>query len=106
MLGFLSEIGDGVDQDLDAAADLYRLAAAQGYPEAQHSLGQLFAAGRGVEQDDVQAYRWLTLAERSLRATGAREEAARSREAVAARMTDADIAAALGLVNNWRPGSE
>ncbi len=106
MLGFLSEIGDGVDQDLEAAAGLYRLAAAQGYPEAQHYLGQLFAAGRGVEQDDIQAYRWLTLAEQSLPATGPREEAARSREAVAARMTDADIAAALRLVENGQPDSE
>ncbi len=47
--------GDGVQQDLAAAAEWYQRAADQGLPAAQNNLGLLYARGRGVPQDPVRA---------------------------------------------------
>jgi TPR repeat protein len=44
-----------VAEDPDAAAHWYRLAADQGYAKAQLNLGDMYAAGRGVPQDFLEA---------------------------------------------------
>ena len=36
----------------------YRQAAEQGYTDAQFNLGNMYAKGRGVKQDDVEAVKW------------------------------------------------
>jgi hypothetical protein len=41
---------------------LYRKAANAGNAEARFRLGEIFAAGRGVTQNNTQAYIWLSLA--------------------------------------------
>jgi len=41
---------------------LYRKAANAGIAEGQFRLGEIYAAGRGVNQSNVQAYIWLSLA--------------------------------------------
>jgi serine/threonine protein kinase len=41
---------------------LYRKAANAGIAEGQYRLGEIYAAGRGVNQSNVQAYIWLSLA--------------------------------------------
>ncbi|HEX22065.1 MAG TPA: sel1 repeat family protein, partial [Chromatiales bacterium] len=51
-----------VKQDYVEAAKLWRLAAEQGHVEAQMNLGLMYGKGQGVEQDDVRAYAWLTVA--------------------------------------------
>lgn len=40
------------------AIDLFRRAAELGYPPAQFTLGTMYAAGRGVSQDDEKALQW------------------------------------------------
>lgn len=40
----------------------YRLAAEQGYADAQFRLGLMYAEGRGVAKDDAEAVRWYQLA--------------------------------------------
>ena len=45
-----------------AALAQYRLAAAQGYDEAQNSLGSMYSEGDGVAQDRAEALRWYKLA--------------------------------------------
>jgi hypothetical protein len=52
----------GVAQDYAEALRLYRLAAAQGYADAQFYLGLMFCLGRGVAQDTAEAIRWCRLA--------------------------------------------
>jgi tRNA A-37 threonylcarbamoyl transferase component Bud32 len=47
--------------DAEALA-LYRKAADQGSVEAQYRLGEVYAAGRGVNQSNYLAYVWFTLA--------------------------------------------
>ena len=90
--------GDGMPANPAEAAKWYRRAAEQGYAPAQRELGIEYFAGRGVPQDDIAAYVWLTLTGAGLGATGAAV-----REAVARRMTRAQIEAAEELVREWKP---
>jgi hypothetical protein len=107
-LGRMYETGRGVPVDDAAAATWYRTAADQGVSAAQFNLGNLCASGRGVPQDYVEAYKWLDLA-----ATGfvawAKEKfdlAIASRDAVALKMTPAQIAEAQRLARDWVPKPE
>jgi len=60
MRGADHELGRfGFARDFAEAARWYRRVADGGYPPAQYRLGQFYAGGLGVEQDDVQAYVWL-----------------------------------------------
>src|SRR5262245_14115597 len=43
----------------DRAANLLAEQAKAGDPEAQYKLASLYRLGRGVEQDDVAAFRWM-----------------------------------------------
>ncbi len=47
--------------DPDVAAAL-RAEAMKGDLDAQYGLGLVYAEGRGVEQDEVEAYAWLSVA--------------------------------------------
>ena len=40
----------------------YRLAAEQGYADAQNNLGVMYRKGQGVPQDDKTAVKWYRLA--------------------------------------------
>ena len=51
-------VGRRVPQDDERAAWWFRQAAEQGYAEAQHSLGDMYATARGVPQDDAEAVNW------------------------------------------------
>lgn len=42
--------------------DALRIAAMQGNADAQYGLGLVYAEGRGVDQDDIEAYAWLSVA--------------------------------------------
>jgi hypothetical protein len=53
--------GLGVPQDFQEAAKWYRLAAEQGFVDAQF-LGRIYAEGRGVPQDFQEAAKWYCLA--------------------------------------------
>ena len=46
----------------EVMADLYRRSAEAGDAESQRNLGLMYAAGRGMPVDLVQAHRWLNLA--------------------------------------------
>mgnify|MGYP006240838927 CR=1 FL=1 len=56
------EKGKGVPQDDKEAARLYRLAAEQGYADAQFNLGVMYNNGNGVPQDYKEAVYWYQLA--------------------------------------------
>jgi uncharacterized protein len=62
-LGFayLNGLG-GLPYDPVKGAQLLEQAAKSGNPRAQASLGEMYRTGRGVRQDDLQAYVWLSLA--------------------------------------------
>ena len=103
-LGEYYRDGRGVGQDYGQAAAWFRKAADEGFGDSQLSLGRLFAAGRGVPQDPVEAYKRLTLVEDGFPRDANRTAAAcRAREVVAANMTPAQIGRAQELVAAWQP---
>jgi uncharacterized protein len=103
LLGFMHENGFGVPQSYDAAADLYQRAAAQGDPFAQSRLGLIYDKGHGVPQDVVLSYKWLDLA--AARATRReRDFYIRLRNAVASKMSSAQIVEGQRRALFWAPG--
>ena len=63
----------------------------------------MYHEGKGVAQDNRQAYMWLSLAAATLPKKEDREKAVRNRERVAAKMTRAQIDEARKLVRGWKP---
>ena len=57
-LGFLYNMGEGVDRDPNKATHWYEKAAAQGNVDAQFNLGILYEKGDGVGQDYSKARQW------------------------------------------------
>ena len=51
--------GQGVAQDYSAAMKWFRMAADQGYAQAQGSLGFMYYEGQGIPQNTSEALRWL-----------------------------------------------
>lgn len=84
--------GNGVPLDYNEAVKWYARAADKGSVDAQVALGFLYEYGDAVPQDYVQAYKWFELADMAL-----------YRDAVAAKMTPAQIAEAQMLTKEWKP---
>jgi hypothetical protein len=106
LLGAMYWSGDGVPRDHREAARLYLLAANQGYARAQNDIGFMLAFGEGMPpRDEVEAYKWLTLAiERYTDKNQDRlEQAKRDRATLAKRMTRAQIAEAERRAKVWKP---
>jgi TPR repeat protein len=61
-LGFLYDMGLGVEKDFDQAAHWYGLAAAQGDPDGEFDLAMCYLHGEGVEQDQTLARKWFSSA--------------------------------------------
>ncbi len=102
-LGFMYENGYGAPQAYVAAADLYMKAAVCGNPFGQVMLGLMYDKGHGVPQDFVLAYKWLNLgAARASRRD--RDYYLRLRNAVAFKMSPAQIAEGQQLALMWAPG--
>ena len=68
-------------------------------------LGRMYANGRGVPQDYVEAHMWFNLAGAQL-AGEDRELAVKARDGVAARMTADQIADAQRRAREWTPTPE
>lgn len=91
-LASMYESGEGVAQDKIEAVKWYRRSAEQGYPSAQQSLGSMYMSGQGVPKDYVRAHMWFSLASEYVDSVGEGDPTAiKARDAVAARMTKAQI---------------
>jgi hypothetical protein len=102
-LGFMFENGYGAPQVYDTAADLYIQAAVRGNPFGQAMLGLMYDKGHGVPQDFILAYKWLNLA--AARAPRReRDYFVRLRNAVASKMSPAQIAEGQRLAMLWTVG--
>lgn len=60
-LAWLYETGLGVEQDIDRAGELFKVAAEAGNAEAQYALSVMYETGVGQPQDTVQSLHWLQL---------------------------------------------
>ena len=76
--------GHGAPQSCDQGVVYTRAAAQQGNPKAAVQMGALYATGRCVSQDRVQAYNWFNEA---LRTDPNNEYVERSRSTLWAQMT-------------------
>jgi uncharacterized protein len=103
-LGFMYENGYGAPQAYTEAADLYVQAAISGNPFGQAMLGLMYDKGHGLPQDFVLAYKWLNLAA-ARAAKHERDYFLRLRNAVASKMSPAQIAEGQYLALCWAPGS-
>jgi hypothetical protein len=100
LLGYMYEHGLGVPQSWPAAVDYYLLAAEHGDPTGQYLLGLMYDKGFGVSRDVVLAYKWLDLA--AARAPrGSKEYFQRLRDAVASKMTRAQLDLGQQLALEW-----
>ena len=84
--------------DYPTALRLWMPLARQGNATAQFNLGLMYGNGRGVPQNYVLAHMWSNLASASGNAN-----APKNRDAVAAKMTPAQIAEAQRLAAEWKP---
>ena len=83
----------------------YKAAAEQGDPDAQVSLGKIYRQSQDTP-DAVQAYKWLTLAEKSYEVSndpGERLDASNLLKVLGAKMTPTQIAEAKKLADAWKP---
>ena len=109
-LGTMYEMGEGVEPDYALAAAIvwFRRAALQGYAPAQCSLGVMYALGRGVRRDDIEAYKWLTLAmeSNSQQHASAIALAKKNRDLVALRITPHQASIGERHAREFQPKSE
>ena len=83
----------------DEALVQWQAAAGSGDRRAMLALGRLYLQGLGVLQDYVEAHKWLNLA-----ASRGEAAAVAERDALAEKMTPAQVAEAQALARAWRPG--
>ena len=101
-LGYMYLNGLGVPQDFVAARGWLTRAAQQGAPTAQFLLGGIYDRGEGVTTDFVTAEVWYDLAAAHAE-PGKRDYWARMRDAVAGKLTRAELAQAQKRAAAWTP---
>ena len=88
-----------MSDNADATAVVrFREAAEQGISDAQGMLGLMLITGRGVPQDRVEAFKWLSLA-----AAQGNNKARQAKELTARKLTPAQITEAERLARDWKP---
>lgn len=101
-IGVMYLRGRGVPQNFLVAAYWLHLAAGAGFPEAQYFLGLMYDKGQGVPQDFVLAHAWLNLAVAHAQPR-VRDHWLLIRDAVASKMTEAQLWEARKLAYEWLP---
>ena len=101
-LGTMYRDGQGVVQDYTQALLWWRKAAELGVIDAQLALGNIHAGGTGVARDHVQAYMWFHIVTQQSEDAWLRGIAGSNRDALAARMTSAEVSKAEGLAAEWQ----
>ncbi|MDY0883125.1 tetratricopeptide repeat protein [Dongia soli] len=105
LVGSMYDYGQGVTTDKKEALKWYLMAAQQGSGRGQYAAGTLLGrGGDGVQPNLVEAYKWLTLASRSLAAQPGQvtpSHALQLRREIARQMSKADIAKAETLAGDF-----
>ena len=95
--------GFGVTEDDAEALKWYGLAAEQGDAFSQFNLGLMLDNDQGAPQNYVRAHMWYNLAAARYSEVEDRDQAVKHRDAVATKMTPAQIAEAQKLAIEWEP---
>lgn len=85
------------EKDYVTALKEFRSLAEQGDEDAQTMLGYMYASGKGVLQDYIQAHLWFNLA-----AAQGNERAYKAREKISEVMTSQQVAEAQSLAREWK----
>ena len=97
-MGVYADYSDGLHQfvrgQYSQAFNEFKPLAEEGNPEAQYILGSMYAQGKGVLQDYVQAHAWFNIA-----ASQGHEKAALYRDEIAQKMTSSQVAKAQQLAS-------
>ncbi|TXH34770.1 MAG: sel1 repeat family protein [Rhodospirillaceae bacterium] len=105
LVGSMYDYGQGVTKDKKEALKWYLMAAQQGSGRGQYAAGTLLGrGGDGIQPNRVEAYKWLTLASRSLAAQPGQvtpTHALQMRNEIARQMSKADIAKAETLAGDF-----
>ena len=56
---------NGADKSAEKAAIIFKILAEKNWGAAQHMLGNMYYKGKGVEKNDLLAYKWLSLASKN-----------------------------------------
>lgn len=56
---------NGTEKSAEKAASIFKTLAEQNWSSAQHMLGNMYLRGKGVEKNDLLAYKWLSLASKN-----------------------------------------
>jgi uncharacterized protein len=102
ILGFMYANGRGVPQSYDVAVDWYIRSAAQGDSAGQYLLGLMYDKGFGVTPNVILSYKWLNLAA-AHSPPEVREYILQLRDAVASKMTRAQLESAQQLAVDFVP---
>jgi TPR repeat protein len=105
ILGFMYANGRGVPQSYDMAVDWYLLSAEQGDPTGQYLLGLMYDKGFGVTPNVILAHKWLNLAAAHAPPQN-RENILRLRDALASKMTRAQLDLAQHLAVDFVPAAQ
>jgi uncharacterized protein len=101
-IGVMYLRGQGVPQNYEAAADWLHRAAVSGVPAAQYFLGLMYDKGEGVAQDFVLTEAWLDVAVAHAEPSW-RSRWVLIRDAIASKMSLAQLAEAQRLALDWTP---
>ena len=82
------------------ALNKWQAAASEGDTRSMMALGRLYVKGLGAPQDYIEAHKWFNLA-----ASRGLEEALAERDAIAEKMTPAQIATAQERAASWQPAT-
>jgi len=96
LLGKLFEAGEGGPVDAASAAKYYEPAAIYGIAEAQYRLGLLLASDRSNGTSLVSAYKWLVLAQDSVKGSAATAQDLRKQ------LTPTQVDQAEREIDEWR----
>lgn len=90
--------------DLQQALKWMTASADQGYAQAQARLGMIYATGRGVPINNIEAYRWFSLAAKSADPKAKLKTISEANKgAIAKRLSPAERQQAEALVADWKP---
>jgi TPR repeat protein len=93
---------DKTSGNLDEALTWYRRAADQGDVDSEVVLALAYAKGIGVEQSDVEAYKWYDIAAASAKYADVKDDVVKRRSELARAMSPAQIEEAKKLSAAWK----
>lgn len=102
-LGWAYYKGTGVSKNFGLAIYWITRATEQGEPFAYGSLGEMRFYAHGFPADDVEAYRWLKLADNGLPPGTSKDQNSKLLKRLETRMSADKLAKAVSLVEAWKP---